>query len=99
MPLPERLIVDLIEVELKIRRILKCLNNIGIDEFYLQPSLDNILLNTLGCDRAGDDAIAEYLATMSAACDKMSLDQSTNALAKQVFARLNRIRRNQVGEG
>jgi hypothetical protein len=59
------------------------LRKAGIDDCYLQPNLDNLILQLLGLDDNQDKTFAVYNSIMDKRCRKM--DANRNSIVKQAF--------------
>jgi hypothetical protein len=91
----------LIKEELKSRRFFEGLHSVGLDDVYLQPHLDRLILKSVGLDD-GTDATSEfYFKIMERRSRKIDADNDsivTQALKVYIELVAERKRRKQVSK-
>ena len=77
--LPEKIdyCLFLIKEELKSRRFFEGLNNVGVDDIYLQPHLDRLILKIVGLDDGSDETSEFYFKIMEKRSRKIHADNDS----------------------
>jgi hypothetical protein len=91
----------LIKEELKSRRFFEGLHSVGLDDVYLQPHLDRLILKTIGLDDGTDETSEFYFKIMERRSRKIDADNDsivTQALKVYVELVAERKRRKQVSK-
>jgi hypothetical protein len=79
----------LIREELKSRRFFEGLHSVGIEDIYLQPHLDKLILSTVGLDDGSDETAEFYFKIMEKRSKKIEADNdSIMKQAMQVYMEL-----------
>lgn len=85
----ERLIIALISAELKSRKFFNTLQDLGLDDSWCQPHLDDIILSCLGLKNVSDETFDFCYDLIDTHAQK--IDQSNTSVQKQarvVYAKL-----------
>ena len=84
----------LIREELKSRKLFETLHEVGLDDCYFQPHLDELILSTLGIDDTGDEIFEKYNAVLKRRTRKIKADNaSVVKQALKVYFELTEIHR------
>lgn len=67
----------LIKEELKSRRFFEGLHSVGLDDVYLQPHLDKLILNSVGLDDGTDETSEFYFKIMERRSKKIGSDNDS----------------------
>lgn len=96
----ERLIIALISEELKSRRFFNTLQDLGLDDSWCQPHLDDIILSCFGLKEVNDETFDFCYDLIDTHAQK--IDQSTTSVQKQarvVYAKLKTMSRARLNTG
>ena len=91
----------LIKEELKSRRFFEGLHSVGLDDVYLQPHLDRLILKSVGLDDGTDETGEFYYKIMERRSKKIDADNDsivTQALKVYIELVTERKRRKQVSK-
>ena len=91
----------LIKEELKSRRFFEGLHSVGLDDVYLQPHLDRVILKEVGLDDGTDETGEFYFRIMERRSKKIEADNDsivTQALKVYIELVAERKRRKQLAK-
>jgi hypothetical protein len=91
----------LIKEELKSRRFFEGLHSVGLDDVYLQPHLDRLILKSVGLDDGTDETGEFYFKIMERRSKKIDADNDsivTQALKVYMELVAERKRRKQIAK-
>ncbi|GCC53499.1 hypothetical protein SanaruYs_37440 [Chryseotalea sanaruensis] len=80
----ERLIIALISAELKSRKFFNTLQDLGLDDSWYQPHLDDTILSCLGIDDDTNETFDFYYDVMNKHAEK--IDKTKSSVTKQAKA-------------
>lgn len=85
----ERLIIALISAELKSRKFFNTLQDLGLDDSWCQPHLDDIILACLGIDDDTNETFDFYYDVMNKHASK--IDKTKSSVIKQAKAACSKL--------
>jgi hypothetical protein len=84
--------------ELKSRALFKGFQTVGLDDCYLQPHLDSLILRLIGLDTS-DETFARYEQIMDKRCNKMeACRESITRQALKAYQELRQLRKGLAAE-
>lgn len=84
----------LISEELKSRKLFQVLNEIGLNESYFQPQLDELILQSIGLDGESDEIFEAYTAIMEKRSGKINANRKmTHRQAMKAYLELKNLKR------
>jgi hypothetical protein len=90
LKLPENveLVLILIQTELKTRKFFNGLANVGLDDCYLRPSLDSVIMQCLDMDDGEDETFLVYDGIMEKGSSRIEDEEGVVRQAVKVLREL-----------
>ena len=101
LKLPEKveLVLILIQTELKTRKFFNGLAKVGLDDCYLRPSLDSVIMQCLDMDDGEDETFLRYDGIMERGSGRVVDEEGVVRQAVKVYRELLEAREDLSREG